>query len=131
MADKWKFFGGSFTPINVLVVIFIAAVSISPLILSEVSGSPLTGKLSGMEPVPNTSYKGDSISAMNNSVPWRSAIWVGVQANPTSNLPRRSRNISYFKDDRSGLCFAEIYRHRSISIASVPCEAVEHLIINN
>jgi len=42
--------------------------------------------------------------------------------------------ITYFKDDRTGLCFAQIssFTHSgfyTVSIATVPCDSVENFLI--
>lgn len=45
-----------------------------------------------------------------------------------------AQNIMYSKDARSGLCFGSVisrtyYGFKVVSIAHVPCEKVEHLLV--
>lgn len=38
------------------------------------------------------------------------------------------KEIIYFKDTRTGLCFASVLTNTAISITYVPCDSVKHLL---
>ena len=53
----------------------------------------------------------------------------------SSNINIDGKDLKYFKDDRTGLCFAIVASRKSFKVSAtglgltcVPCENVEHLI---
>jgi hypothetical protein len=59
-------------------------------------------------------------------------VLVGCQTNSPAEKPN-DRNITYFQDSRTKVCFAamnsQVDGYMSTSIATVPCEQVRNLLI--
>lgn len=60
-------------------------------------------------------------------------LLVACQSDIERNEEVKER-LSYFKDDRTGLCFAQISSmsyagYYTVSIAAVPCDSVNHLLL--
>ncbi len=43
-------------------------------------------------------------------------------------IPKISKDITYFKDKRTGLCYAERGQYYAYTMTCVPCDSVEKLI---
>lgn len=50
------------------------------------------------------------------------------QENRRQELQRLTSSIIYFKDNKSGFCFAKQDGWRYTSITNVPCVGIEHLL---